>query len=370
MLALAAAVVAGLLGRGACGLGHAATDTPGVTWPPLADLSARLRSELPSIPLPDASHTNAEAYTRTLAPWVLAPEEPGVVPAPETPILKTNLYPGAAGYLRIGTIAGPLRPALRAAMLELRQTGPLYGLIVDLRFAGGSDLGAGIEAASEFAAPRRSVDFQLGDTHWTARHEAGNDAFPILVLVNRQTRQAAEAFAAALRAVAAKPLVLGSPTAGQARRYRPVSVSDSLVLQVAAESLRLPDGAEFPTSGLEPNLKLQVPESDERAYAIDEYRRVVGGRARVSSGPGRLNEAELVRRRRLPRSPFEDAHEGHATSRRDAIRGGGAEEGTSLEAAPRSVQDPALALALDLIAGAAEDGTVSSPDAVPPGDSR
>ncbi|MBL9126196.1 MAG: hypothetical protein JNL97_01055 [Verrucomicrobiales bacterium] len=341
-------------------------------WPSLSELSTRLRTELPSLPPPDAAHTNAETYARALAPWVLAPDPTGGAAdeARTNPVPKTQVYPGSAGYVRVGVVDASLRAALRAALQGLRQQGPVSGWIVDLRFAGGSDIGAGIDAASEFAAPDRSVDFRLGDSRWTVA--SGAEAFdvPVLVLVNRQTRQAAEAMAAAIRAVASKALVLGSPTAGQARRYRSVSVSESLVLQVAAESLRLPDGSEFPATGLGPDLKVAVPESDERAYAIDEYRRVSQGRALVASGPGRLNEAELVRRRRQPRSPFDDPHGGAEGSRRGATRQTvGAGENRPADAV-RNVQDPALALALDLVSGAANEGVAAGSEAPSAGDSR
>ncbi len=342
----------------------AATAAPTeVTWPPVAELSAKLRSELPSLPAPDPAHTNAEVYARSLAPWVL----PGTDTNPantSSALLRTNLYPGASGYLRVGTVGPSLVDSLRSAVDGLGQSGPLSGLVLDLRFANGTDFESGIAAASVLAS-NDPVEFQLGPNTWRTRRSDHPLSVPILILVNRQTRQAAEALAAAIRTIAAKSLVLGSPTAGQARSYRPVQVSDSLTLQVAADALRLPDGSEFPAAGLTPDLRISVSEDDERAYAADEYRRVLQGRPLASARLGRLNEAELVRRRRNPRSPFEDSRP------HDEERLNHSDTGNTSEAdAARAVQDPALAVALDLISGIAADTAAAPTSPGASGDSR
>jgi hypothetical protein len=319
-----------------------------VAWPTVAELSAKLRQELPSLPAPDASQTNSEVYARSLAPWVLSTAE-SAPPDPSTALLRTNLYPGASGYLRVGTVGPTLADALRSALAGLAQSGPLAGLVLDLRFASGADFESGIAAASVLAS-NGPVEFKLGTSTMRTQRDTHPLSVPILILVNGQTRQAAEALASAIRTVAAKSLVVGSPTAGQARTYRRVAVSDSLSLQVAADALRLPDGSEFPAAGLTPDLRISVSEDDERAYAEDEYRRVFQGRPLASVRPGRLNEAELVRRRRHPRSPFEESgpHGDARFTHSDTVHESGAD-------ATRAVQDPALAVALDLISGIAAD---------------
>ena len=345
---------------------HPATAAPTeVAWPPVAELSAKLRLELPSLPAPDPSHTNSEVYARSLAPWVLSATASDPADG-SAALLRTNLYPGASGYLRVGTVGPSLADALRSAVAGLGQSGPLAGLVLDLRFANGADFESGIAAASVLAS-NGPVEFRLGPNTWRTQRGAQPLSVPILILVNRQTRQAAEALASAVRTVAAKSLLVGAPTAGQARTYRPVAVSDSLTLQVASDALRLPDGSEFPAAGLTPDLPIKVSEDDERAYAVDEYRRVFQGRPLASARLGRLNEAELVRRRRNPRSPFDDAH----ARSRDEERFPHSNTGNASETdATRAVQDPALAVALDLISGIAADAAVAQPPPGASGDSR
>lgn len=368
-------LIAALLGAGLgpCPVSAAPSNAPVVAWPPVAELSAKLRMELPSLPAPDASQTNAEAYAQSLAPWVLpetGTEAKPAGPDATSPVLKTFLYPGGSGYLRIGTVSPTITESVRSALAELGQGGPLSGLILDLRFASGTDFAAGIAGATPFAS-NGPVEFRLGDSVWRTQRDEKPPSVPVLILVNRQTRQAAEALASAVRASATKSIVLGSPTAGQARSYRPVAVSDSLTLQVATAALQLPDGSEFPASGLKPDLVVSVPEADERAYAIDEFRRVVQGRAMVQSGPGRLNEAELVRRRRGSRNSMEEFPSEADPHRRGSGRLARPDAGTPpSDASPRAVQDPALAVALDLISGFAAVAPETASPAASTGNSR
>ncbi len=357
--------------------GLPAAETPAAAWPPVAELSAKLRSELPSLPAPDGSLTNSEAYARSLAPWVLSGGPDSATAGTTTttnPILKTRRYPGDSGYLRIGTVDPSLAGSLRGALAELIQGGPLAGLVLDLRFATGADLGSGVAAASAVAAKVDPVEFRLGDSSWKTQPDNRAPKVPVLVLVNRQTRQAAEVLASAVRESAAKSLVLGSPTAGQARTYRPVAVSETVTLQVAGDAVRLPDGSEFPATGLSPDLPILVPEEDERAYAVDEFQRVMKGRTVASSGLVRLNEAELVRRRRHPESLFE-AIDGEPGNRpRSSLRSGPSEaDRSSSEEQPHAVQDPVLAVALDLISGVAASAANTLEASEPPpsqGESR
>ncbi|MGE3309778.1 MAG: S41 family peptidase [Limisphaerales bacterium] len=336
-----------------------AAESKAPAWPPVAELSAKLRLELPTLPAPDASFTNSEAYAQSLAPWVLSSPPDSGTNAVANPILKSRRYSGDSGYLRIGTVDSTLAGSLRDALTELAKEGPLAGLVLDLRFASGADLGSGVVASSAVASKSDPVEFKLGEASWKTQPNDRAPKVPVLVLVNRATRQAAELFASAVRASAAKSLVLGAPTAGQARTYRPVAVSESVTLQVAGDAVRLPDGSEFPASGLAPDLAIQVPEEDERAYATDEFRRVVKGQAMASSGGLRLNEAELVRRRRQPESHFDLDDVESSTRQRISQRTFPvpADRGSSApgEAVPHAVQDPVLAVALDLISGLAAD---------------
>ena len=346
----------GLAFLSALGLAASLVAAPAPTWPPLADISLKLKAELPSLPEPATSIQDAEAYVRSLGPWVLPPDTDSLSTV-ASPLSKTNRYSGGAAYLRIQSVSSTLPANLAAAVAALRQAGPVTGWVLDLRFAGGSEHRAAIESASLWCA-KEVGEFHLGgETFRPLRHEQAPSA-PVLILINRQTRQAAETFATAVRLLANRALTLGTNSAGQARTYRPFPVSDTVSLRLAGEALRLPDGSEFSTNGLMPDVLVSTSEDDERAYAQDEYRRISQGRPFVSARPSRLNEAELVRRRRSPRSGSMIANphlrsedRSRPDSESQAIQPLDA-EGALIQDA---VQDPTLALALDLISGVAAE---------------
>lgn len=327
-------------------------------WPPLEEVASRIHAELSDAPAPDASVKDVQAYVRSLAPRVLPAEPESAAPA----LVRSSVYTNTASfaYLRVGSVRAGLRQALDAALTELARTNSLAGTVLDLRFAEGADFGAAVETAGLFAS-RKVAGFRLGDRSLEITPVEGRTPLPVMVLVNPRTRGAAEALAAAVRAAAAPSVVIGTNTAGRAREYRAIRLTDQAGLQIAGNPLLLPDGAALPTNGLAPDLLVSVNLDDERAYLTNEYLRVVDGRPAVTPVTARVNEAELVRRRqgRGTEDPFGPAPHGRGGRRPLRLR---PETVAGPEPAP-VVQDPVLARALDLLSGLA-----TPPPPVPPGD--
>jgi hypothetical protein len=162
-----------------------------------------------------------------------------------------------------------------------------------------------------------------------------NPPLPLMILVNRGTAGAAEALAAAARHAAPQSLVLGVRTAGEARRYRTVTLGTGAALRIAAEPAAIAGGPALGAAGVAPDLPVPVAPADEAAWLTNAFAAVRDGAAVAASPLRRFNEADLVRQRQgLPPLPF-------------------------LTNAPRDqpadarliVRDPALARALDLLAG-------------------
>lgn len=325
---------------------------PRPAWPPPAALHSLLRQEVPGLdlPPPPADATNSEAYLRTLAPHVLLPDPrtpTANADATHTPpISKSTVYQtgqASHGYLRIDAVHAGLPAALASALSGLTASNQLQGLILDLRFAGGSDFPSAAQAASELAR-RPNREFRLGEDPWPIDPRTTAPDLPVFLLVNRQTREAAEALAAAVRATTSPSLVIGTNTAGAARLYRPVPVAPDLEVRVAQASLVLPGGRPLPADGLAPDLAVAVSEADEHLYRTNEFRRFIDGQPLDPNGAFRMNEAELIRRQRNLRAA--PSHPAPATP-------------------GPSVQDPVLGRALDLLDGLAQ--TVAPPHQ---GDSR
>ena len=126
---------------------------------------------------------------------------------------KSVVIEGNVAYLRIGRVAASLADELSAAYRALTGTNKIAGVVLDLRFADGSDDAAAQAAAKLFAAKKIT-------------------AGPLAVLVNGETRGAAEALAAALRQAGAG-LIIGSPTAGEAMAFREFPLSNGERLRIA-----------------------------------------------------------------------------------------------------------------------------------------
>lgn len=336
-------------------------------WPPLNEVAAKLRAELAELPEPTPTQTNVEAYLHALAPRVLGMP----VVDESTPILpKVRIYDHGAGmaYVRVGTVKAGLRSALEKALEEMVRTNTLVGTVLDLRYAHGTDYEAAVEAAGLFASTNKA-ELRLGNRVFPVGGVSGGNTRPLMVLVNRETRGAAEALAAAVRATAGTCLIVGTNTSGQAREYRTVPIGQGISVQLAGAALQLPGGQPIPWGGLEPDLKVMVSAVDERAYWTNEFQRVLEGQPAGRSLTFRLNEAELVRRRQSRDSLDDPGRSGRGG------RGSGPRRPNRLRPEPEPVpdsapvvQDPSLARALDLLSGAA----MMPSEPVPPagGDSR
>jgi C-terminal processing protease CtpA/Prc len=166
---------------------------------------------------------------------------------------------------------------------------------------------------------------------------------PVAVLVNGETRAAAEALAGMLREGAAA-LVIGSKTAGEARLYETFTLSTGQRLRVGKVPIEVGRGKVLPATGMVPDIEVRIGAEAERAYYEDSYlsRRTVAattGTNGVVDGLNPLNEAELVRRHRA----------GEDLERSSTAGAGGATGARTAEASV--ITDPALGRALDFLKG-------------------
>lgn len=307
-------------------------------WPPVTDLASQLRTLHPDLPHPSAGETNPAAYLKSLAPLVLT-NPPASPDSSSPPIVRSQVYPQRAGYLRLRSVDSEFASSLKSAVTSLVQTGSVAGLVLDLRFASGSDFSAAATAAGLFA-DHSPEPLRLGASTFPISTSSTPLGLPVILLVHRQTRGAAEALAAAVRSASRRSLIIGSPSAGEARSYRRIPLGEGLEVSVAGDPLLLPGGEPFPVSGLPPDLLVPVDPEDEARFYTNEFAHPEASRSVRENQRFRLNEAELVRRMR-------------GAEGRDRRPGATPTPPVSDPAAPaeRPVQDPVLARALDLIAG-------------------
>jgi hypothetical protein len=257
-----------------------------------------------------------------------------------TALSKSVVIEGNVAYLRIGRVAANLADELGTAYRALAGTNKIAGVVLDLRFADGSDDTAAQAAAKLFTAKKIT-------------------AGPLAVLVNGETRGAAEALAATLHQAGAG-LIIGSPTTGEAMSFRefPLNNGERLRVAVAPGS----SGSSM-ISHVQPDIAMTVTAGDERVFFDNPYQTIATGN--TNSSPATTNflpfvdhtsEADLVRQKRkdgkLIKVPmlFEDL------IREKSDGSDGNENSAPLRAAaPQKpvICDPVLARAVDLIKGLA-----------------
>lgn len=311
-----------------------AATQPADALPPLADLLKAVRDHIQDPAAPERAA--AKALLEGIQGTVLAPGSPGEAASDAPAIARKERLESGPLYVRVGQVSLALGPQLAAILQDTNLLSAANGLVLDLRFATGTEYAAAASTADLFAEPGTPLlDWGNGPMAATPKQRPWD--LPVAVLVNRETRGAAEALAAAIRAAKAG-LVIGSPTAGKAAIFREVPLPDGLRLRLATAPVRAGDGRLLGPDGVQPDIAVRTIASNERTYLDDPYA-VVGASsgtdaARLTNTVAikrRVTEADLVRQRR-----------------------GDTNEAPVSQAVPsRVIRDPALARAVDLLRGLA-----------------
>jgi C-terminal processing protease CtpA/Prc len=258
------------------------------------------------------------------------------------PIAEVMLFDGDIAYLRITRVDDGLAKAINAAYERVKTTNKVSGIVLDLRYAGGSDYRAAADAADLFVSKNQPL-LNWGEGVVMSHEKNGSIRVPVGVLVNHETSGAAEALAAVVREAGAG-LILGSRTAGDAMVMQDFTLKNGEHLRIGSAPVTIGNGKALSSQGIPPDIDVTVSEAAERAYYADAFLVVsnkAAGNTATNQPSGtnqtrvRFNEAELVREHRAGESPDEQ------TAKRPP------------EPQVPVVSDPALARALDLLKGLA-----------------
>jgi len=267
-----------------------------------------------------------------------------------TALSKSAVLENDVVYLRVGRVTGNLANELTAAYRALTTSNKVAGLVLDLRFVVGDDAASAQAAANLFASKKIA---------------AGS----LVVLVNAETRGAAEMLAAALRHAGAG-LIIGNPTAGEAATFKEFPLRNGERLRIATTPVKSGNGPAVPSGGLQPDIAVTVSADDERAFWENPY-----ASPAQNNSPGvatnnllpfvdRISEAELVLQKQhdgktIGTSEFHTRDmdlPGPRLIRRPGDNNAGDEDSAPSRAAePQKpvIRDPVLARAVDLIKGLA-----------------
>lgn len=222
---------------------------------------------------------------------------------------RTMVLEGNIAYLRVERVEGGLANGLKTAYNALATNNKIVGTVLDLRFAGGDDLAA----VQTMAGSIKTI------------------AAPLTILVNGETRGAAEALAAALRTADAG-LIIGSPTAGESATFKELPLPDG-------ERLRITTTNGQPAASVQPDITVTVSAEDECSFMADPYAALKPDETKAT-----VNTNSYL--------PFID-HTSEADLVRAKIKDGDEDESTAaampVEPQKPFIHDPALARAVDLI---------------------
>lgn len=247
-------------------------------------LAARVTRDVAAI-APDR-HTYLEYVPYDLADDRQRPQPP-VQSADNFGLRKFETLGENIGYLQISRL-GPLdRAAVEAAGRFMSQAGDCAALIVDLRDANGDGQAMAALLSSYLLEDKRSYFFKDKQIHlhdqidregrvvaeyWTSADVAGKrfgGKKPLYLLVNDRTGGAAEAFAYDLQQYVKRAVVVGSPTAGDARVGAKQRVSRQLQTSVAiSRASNVVTRTNWEGIGVRPDQMVAPDQALDRALAL------------------------------------------------------------------------------------------------------
>ena len=308
--------------------------------PNFDEIHELLRKNLAGVTDAELEQAAIQGLINQLNPMVFVVTNTGAA-TNATPLATTSVFEGSYAYFRFNQIVQDADKEFVTALKRIAATNRLKGLVLDLRFTEGDNYAAAAALADPFLpAGQPMIDWGEGLKHSTRKTESHPSAggsnlnvpitLPVAILINTQTRAAAEAFAAILRR-SDIGLLIGDHSAGQAYVTRDFTLKSSdpsgrrTSVRIATTPVKIVGGPQasgraeaIDRKGLTPDIKVPVPLAEERLFLQDAYRPLprLSASGSVASVPGnngtnqttvagtnrtsrrRLNEAELVRMQR------------------------------------------------------------------------
>lgn len=317
--------------------------------PDFKEVYELVRAHLAGATESELNQAAVEGFIAALRGKVAIVETGQPKPASEPALAATNLLEGNIAYVRLAGLDETLSAQLAETLARWSASNSPAGLVLDLRFAGSDDYAAAAAVADLFQTKARPLlDWGKG----AVRSKEKSDAvrMPIAVLVNRETGGAAEALAAVLRETGVG-LLLGNATAGRALIGQEFPLKDGRRLRVAMVPVKIGDGVELNTRGVQPDITVATSAAEERLLLDDPYGSSIKFAGTNSTDQLASNGSGLTNRAaRRPRPNEADL----VRARRDGVNlDEGFLDARSSEPAKPLIRDPVLARAVDLIKGLA-----------------
>lgn len=319
---------------------------PPQPYPPFSEIIELLRTNLVGFAPGEFERRAGEALVREFgAKWTESTDAPTT--AASAPIASKTIHDRHFPYVQVGHVDAQLAPALESWLSDTNAFAASRGVIIDLRFATGTDYKAVAQVAALFARPDQPL-LDWGDGLQRSSSDTNkNWTLPVAVLINSKTSGAAETLAAVLQE-GATGLLIGSRTAGQSGPLREFTLSGGQRLQVPFGLIRLASGDPLPSGGIRPDIEVHTRVEHELAWLNDPFTAIASS-TNSSSATNRIvssisvrrkvNEAELVRAQKSGKNPD------------SLLNGADSPSPKTEDPNAQAVRDPVLGRALDLLKG-------------------
>lgn len=224
---------------------------------------------------------------------------PSIEDASPTPIRAEILQPYKIGYLRMPSFKPAKDWNTLYNTLAEWQKNEVFGLILDLRdFEGSSDFSGAAHAASLFSQANAVLfstqGLQTAQQIYTGNQPQPITTRPLLMITNRRTIGAAEAFVASARQ-SMGALILGRSTPGQAGIYSDFPLKSGKYVRIPTATAQLPDGTRLFGKPIQPDIPLYTEDLTERQALAEGQLSGPSSTIRELPSRQRISEAALVK---------------------------------------------------------------------------
>lgn len=224
----------------------------------------------------------------------------------KVPSIHAELLPDGYGYARIVSFQERTSKDLQTALSDMEKSGPLKGLVLDMRNNPGGLLDEAVLVSDLFlksgvivSTVSRNKEIDRRDAH----PEGTVAEYPIVIIVNGGSASAAEIVAGALQDHH-RALLIGTQTFGKGSVQSVVELDDGSALKLTVARYYTPSGRSIQVSGIWPDIIVEetprvTAEASAEKSTEGSAEKVVeeGGkkaRFREATLPGHLKGAEVA----------------------------------------------------------------------------